>query len=163
MSSTKLRCDGKIWEERATRAAISAGLCPVKLLSGLSRDRRHVSARWSAWRSLIDEGFTLHSVAVASGYDHATVTSAMKANKPPYSLGTCSSYWRGKWPPNLIDLTGKRFGKLTVLERSAYGLGTRTAYWACQCDCGRYKVVKSAYLRLGHVKSCGCLARKKAA
>ena len=57
----------------------------------------------------------------------------------------------------LNDLTGQRFGKLTVIERTAntkYG----EAQWICQCDCGHpYKVVVGKNLTKGVVKSCGCL------
>ncbi len=54
-----------------------------------------------------------------------------------------------------IDLTGQRFGKLTVV-RPAENIGTRTA-WVCRCDCGRESVVKTHYLRSGHTASCGCV------
>ena len=58
-----------------------------------------------------------------------------------------------------LDLTGQRYGHLTVL-RQAENVGSRTA-WLCQCDCGREAVVKTSYLRNGHAVSCGC-AQKKA-
>lgn len=54
-----------------------------------------------------------------------------------------------------IDLTGQRFGKLTVLQ-PAENIGARTA-WVCRCDCGRETVVKTHYLRSGRTASCGCL------
>lgn len=54
-----------------------------------------------------------------------------------------------------LDLTGQKFGKLTVLG-PAENIGSRTA-WRCQCDCGRETVVKTGHLRSGHTKSCGCL------
>lgn len=54
-----------------------------------------------------------------------------------------------------IDLTGKRFGMLTVLSRSErkdnHGL-----YWICRCDCGREKEVRGDNLKNGTAKSCGC-------
>lgn len=53
-----------------------------------------------------------------------------------------------------LDLTGQRFGHLTVLC-PAENIGTRTA-WRCRCDCGRETVVKTSHLRSGHTKSCGC-------
>lgn len=54
----------------------------------------------------------------------------------------------------LIDLTGQKFGKLTVIERS--GSNHNGAIWFCKCDCGNVKYVPSCYLRNGEVKSCGC-------
>ena len=55
---------------------------------------------------------------------------------------------------NRLDLTGQRYGQLTVL-RPAESIGDKTT-WLCRCDCGNEVVVKTRYLRSGHVKSCGC-------
>ena len=55
-----------------------------------------------------------------------------------------------------LDLTGHRYGKLTVIG-PAENIGTRTA-WLCRCDCGRETVVRSNRLRSGHTTSCGCVA-----
>lgn len=53
------------------------------------------------------------------------------------------------------DLTGRTFGKLTVLgpARNAYG----QAAWRCRCECGKETVVRTWDLTSGHVASCGCL------
>jgi|MucameStandDraft_1065616.scaffolds.fasta_scaffold32559_2 hypothetical protein len=53
-----------------------------------------------------------------------------------------------------LDLTGHRFGKLTVLH-PVENIGGRTA-WLCRCDCGRELAAKTCHLRGGHVTSCGC-------
>lgn len=53
-----------------------------------------------------------------------------------------------------LDLTGQRFGKLTVLA-PAENIGSRTA-WLCRCDCGREAVVPTRRLRDGRRTSCGC-------
>ena len=53
-----------------------------------------------------------------------------------------------------MDLTGQRYGSLTVIS-PAENVGGRTA-WLCRCDCGREAVVKTCHLRSGHTKSCGC-------
>jgi hypothetical protein len=57
----------------------------------------------------------------------------------------------------LIDLTGRRFGYLTVIKRR----GSRGSFaaWECRCDCGVMKVVGGRELRIGHTKSCGCFRR----
>ena len=57
---------------------------------------------------------------------------------------------------NLIDLTGKRFGKLTVIERTQNDLSYGSK-WLCRCDCGNTVVVLSNNLRRGNTRSCGCL------
>lgn len=58
----------------------------------------------------------------------------------------------------LIDLTGRRFGRLTVLEYAGADKGKR-AMWRCQCDCGKEKVVTSYSLQTGRTQSCGCFRR----
>lgn len=57
--------------------------------------------------------------------------------------------------PKLIDLTGQKFGRLTVIER-AENKGKHT-YWKCRCDCGNDCVINSSNLIHGLTKSCGCL------
>ena len=53
-----------------------------------------------------------------------------------------------------LDLTGQRFGKLTVIA-PADNIEGRTA-WRCRCDCGNETIVKTYRLLNGHTKSCGC-------
>lgn len=64
--------------------------------------------------------------------------------------------------PRLVDLTGKVFGKLTVIGYSH----TRTTpssqgkpYWLCQCECGRKKVIQGCAMKNGSTVSCGCHKR----
>lgn len=57
------------------------------------------------------------------------------------------------------DLTGKRYGRLTVIERTddkIYGHRKAPRY-LCKCDCGNMTKVCAEYLRSGETKSCGCL------
>ena len=61
--------------------------------------------------------------------------------------------------PKLIDLTGKRFGRLVVLERVENRVtenGSSTTMWRCRCDCGNIVDVHGGNLRSGHTRSCGC-------
>lgn len=57
------------------------------------------------------------------------------------------------------DLTGQRFGKLTVLRRADAPQDGKSAgdRWLCRCDCGGEATVLGANLVRGHTKSCGCL------
>lgn len=57
-----------------------------------------------------------------------------------------------------IDLTGKKFGKLTVIERTFNK--NNSVCWLCLCDCGNYTVVRSDALRQGITKSCSCLQKE---
>jgi hypothetical protein len=67
--------------------------------------------------------------------------------------------------PRLIDLTGQRFGRLTVIgvypERKRYGRGGRSVavLWDTVCVCGEQRVVFGSNLRQGFSRSCGCLIR----
>lgn len=53
----------------------------------------------------------------------------------------------------LINIAGKRFGKLVVLRRESNG---RRKHWLCRCDCGTEKLVQSGGLIDGSTSSCGC-------
>lgn len=48
------------------------------------------------------------------------------------------------------DLTGKRFGGLTVLRRAGNGR------WRCRCSCGKELEVPAGQLKNGKTQSCGC-------
>jgi len=59
-----------------------------------------------------------------------------------------------------IDMIGKTFGKLLVLEemegRDSYG----SVFYKCKCTCGKEKIIRGSYIRSGHTSSCGCLGIK---
>lgn len=61
--------------------------------------------------------------------------------------------------PQIVDLTGKRFGRLTVIERDEnkrQSNGKTVVMWKCYCDCGKYVTTSGRNLRYGSTKSCGC-------
>lgn len=75
-------------------------------------------------------------------------------------------------PLRVEDLTGKKFGRLTVIGRDLqrdeeeYKNGTRAnAHWLCKCDCGnpQIKSVTGYQLKTGHTQSCGCYASEQIA
>lgn len=51
-----------------------------------------------------------------------------------------------------IDLTGKIFGKLTVVKFS--GIRKKQSYWICKCECGNETIVASSNLTKGRTKTC---------
>lgn len=61
---------------------------------------------------------------------------------------------------NIIDLTGNKFGKLTVICRKGSN-DKGNAMWKCICDCGNVVVVNSNHLRSGNTCSCGCTRGEK--
>ncbi len=61
---------------------------------------------------------------------------------------------------NKIDLSGEKFGKLTVIKpHSKNKWGNLT--FLCICDCGKEHITVSGYLRDGRTTSCGCMSSRK--
>ena len=57
-----------------------------------------------------------------------------------------------------IELTGAKFGKLTVLKKAGINKHRQTI-WQCICDCGENTKTTTYYLRSGHTTSCGCVQK----
>ena len=57
----------------------------------------------------------------------------------------------------MIDLTGMKYGRLTVVEFDR--LQNHKTYWKCVCDCGLTVIATGNNLRSGNTSSCGCLRR----
>lgn len=62
----------------------------------------------------------------------------------------------------IVDLTGKRFGRLVVLgmEDLRGSKGHKNAVWLCRCDCGGEKIAYSMNLLRGNTTSCGCYSKE---
>lgn len=58
----------------------------------------------------------------------------------------------------LNELTGQKFGRLTVLRRA--GTVNKRTRWECVCDCGNKVIVEAYNLTKGHTQSCGCLQKE---
>lgn len=72
------------------------------------------------------------------------------------SCGCLASEFSGE------DLSESRFGRLTVVgfaEVRKRGNG-RSYIWECKCDCGNTHMVDATALKMGYVRSCGCLANE---
>jgi len=74
------------------------------------------------------------------------------------SCGCLANEFKSK--RRLIDLTGRKFGKLTVIKRSYPNGNNRSPKWLCKCECGKEKIIFGDSLRNGITKSCGCLHRE---
>ena len=55
----------------------------------------------------------------------------------------------------VTDLTDRKFGRLTVIQRSGSNKDGR-ATWLCMCECGEISVKTGKLLLNGHCRSCGC-------
>lgn len=62
-----------------------------------------------------------------------------------------------------IDISKQKFGRLTVIERTApperfmCAWYKSSVWWLCECECGRQKKVIGTHLRSGHTQSCKCI------
>lgn len=63
---------------------------------------------------------------------------------------------------NFRDLTGRKFGRLTVVSFNGRHQKRQGFQWNCSCECGGQKVVFGSDLTCGSVSSCGCLLRETA-
>ena len=86
-----------------------------------------------------------------------TTCSLKTCSEPTKRMGLCYGHYMKQWrygtptpdfPPRYTDLTGRRFGNLTVIERVG-------STWACRCDCGAETNVRAGDLNRGTVESCG--------
>lgn len=60
--------------------------------------------------------------------------------------------------PKFVDLTGNRYGRLSIIKR-AENKDKRTM-WLCKCDCGNEKIIGGKDITSGKTKSCGCMTRE---
>ena len=70
-----------------------------------------------------------------------------------------NSCLQGKLSMKKVDLTGNRYGILTVLGENpvpyVYKTGKKVRRWDCRCDCGKELTMLQNYMI--KAKSCGCL------
>jgi hypothetical protein len=59
----------------------------------------------------------------------------------------------------LVDRTGQRFGKLTVVERAGRN-NLKKVLWKCKCECGNFIDVVAGSLVTGNTESCGCILKE---
>ena len=63
--------------------------------------------------------------------------------------------------PALKDITGHRYGMLTVVQRASPKKGYHGTMWLCVCDCGNETVANAQNLKSGNTTSCGCYGNRK--
>lgn len=68
--------------------------------------------------------------------------------------------WKSEKASNThrIDLTGKVFGRLTVLSEAGVNKHG-SVIWRCKCECGHTSMVATCHLRGGYTSSCGCKSK----
>ena len=60
----------------------------------------------------------------------------------------------------VLDLTGMKFGRLTVTKLLDYRRNGFLVVWLCECECGNYISVSAGSLKNSGTRSCGCLRRR---
>jgi len=98
-------------------------------------------------------------------YDGETKTLTEWAKISGLEIKTLQGRIDSGWPikkamthpliPNMNDLTGNSYGRLTVLN--LVKIGDHGAIWNCICSCGKTKQTRGSHLTAGLTKSCGCL------
>lgn len=84
------------------------------------------------------------------GNHHQTTTASLVQGR----VKSCGCARKGKVSHSRIDLTGKKYHRLTVIEYVE--TKNNRARWLCKCDCGNESIVDTASLRNGNTRSCGC-------
>lgn len=74
---------------------------------------------------------------------------------PTYRLTSGETKSCGCLKRSRFDLTGKTYGKLTVLRKDKKKSKHDAVLWQCKCDCGMIVKVSTSHLRSGSTKSCG--------
>lgn len=112
----------------------------------------------SAKENIVEKKFNKLTVIEDNGGDKVTVRcdcgtvkTVNKYNVVSGKVKSCGCIRRGKKRNDvLIDRTGERFGKLTVLKELHGG------YVLCKCDCGNVKKINKGHMLAGDITSCGC-------
>lgn len=107
-----------------------------------------------AYAGVNKKGQGQHRCVCDCGRERVVITTALKRGYVT-SCGhiDCGNFRR-------VDLTGQRFGRLTV-KRECRDVNGKWS-WECLCDCGNARIARNGRLRGGHITSCGCAAASPA-
>jgi len=117
-------------------------------LTVLSRSKKRARNREIIWNCKCDCGRKTAVVSDSLRRGHTKSCGCLAAE---------TRILNGKMPNSRINLSGRRYGYLMVLEFSH--TDKKTAFWKCLCDCGAETIVRSQSLlrKKQPTKSCGCL------
>ena len=101
-------------------------------------------------------GRTCWACRCVCGNIHNATAHALKAGKVKSCGCLAHQYAR-----NAVDLTGRRFGRLLVIEKTDQRNASGSIIWRCKCDCGQGICLSENALMHGNYRSCGCLKREK--
>lgn len=90
------------------------------------------------------------------GKYHIVATRDLKSGK----CKSCGCYKRKTASGKMKNLTGKKFGRLTVLYATPRRDKRGSVMWVCQCECGNQKEFSESALVHEKFKSCGCMGEE---
>lgn len=96
-----------------------------------------------------DQGLSCTEVSKRTGVSLSVVYGFCKRNGITLKKGRTGGR-------NVIDMTGREFGSLVVIERAEPRESDSLAWWLCACKCGGRVVRRGSDLRQGKIKTCGC-------
>ena len=135
---------GNKWQEITLgRAKDIAGIKSGKLTALFRVARPNDTTKQTWWLCQCDCG------------NQVIIRSVYLLNGNSKSCG-CSWIESGRKNSGYQDLSGQRFGSLTVLERAKGPQWSKKAYYKCLCDCGNETIAQGSELKSGHRRSCGC-------
>lgn len=92
--------------------------------------------------------------------DCGKITTASSGNLKAGKIVSCGCYRLERLRESIcIDLSGKKFGRLTVIKKDGANKFGHTMY-LCVCECGKICRKEGATLKSGGVSSCGCLQKE---
>jgi len=121
------------------------------LNTSLSLASQTLPTRWAIYQNTKDFATTINPAS----FGHKQ-NSFVSSPQSPKRLVTKPLSNMGRFK----DLTGQKFGRLTVLSRAENYIrpsGKTLSQWNSICECGKSAIVKGTYLICGNTKSCGCL------
>lgn len=113
-------------------------------------------------QEMLEKGANRKEIASHLNINVTTISKEKKRCNGPYNAieadeNTC----KGQHPIDM-DILGKKFGLLTVLEYDC--IKDHRTWWKCLCECGQTTLMNRKYLldktHRGRVISCGCIARQ---
>lgn len=90
------------------------------------------------------------------GRTHIVMTKELKFGK----CRSCGCLRHEKYK-GMADLTGNKYGRLTVLFPTEKRDSKGSVFWHCRCDCGNEVEVSADGLMHGNHMSCGCYRREE--
>lgn len=112
---------------------------------------------------LINQGHTVRKISQLLNVHESTIYRDIKRCGGKYDAQKAHETSLHGYHPIDLDIIGKKFGKLTILEYTNQIVNHRT-YWKCSCECGNITYISRKklgdYCSEDRTFSCGCIAKE---